>query len=271
MLSKLLIFIFGMMAVAALYFSWTYDAQYSFWIIPPAIIATIAIVMAPQIDWWYVMQRPPRTDEQIVRMLDMKMPFFHHAIPPVKMFLLHRIELFMRAFDWMPQGFETIPGDAKYVVSAYAAQLTHLKDKFLFKNWEKVVFYKHPFPSPQFPKSLHNSEVYFEDHVMIFSIEELMAGFLEPISYFPVGLYETGRVYTYAFKVNFTDALNMLTEEDFEKISDKPWVWVKEGIGLDSIDPDGLAVVCFYLFPEKMKVVVPEIYSRCLKEFGLSF
>ncbi len=268
MLSKLLIFIFGMMAVAALYFSWTYDAQYSFWIIPPAIIATIAIVMAPQIDWWYVMQRPPRTDEQIVRMLDMKMPFFHHAIPPVKKFLLHRIELFMRAFDWMPQGFETIPGDAKYIVCAYAAQLTHLKQKFVFKNWEKVIFYKHPFPSPQFPTTLHNSEIFEEDFVMIFSIEALVNGFLEPLVHFPVGLYEMGRVYSSVFKVNFTDALKPLTEDHFMKISDKNWNWVTDGIGLEMVDPDGLAVVCYFLFPDRMSEVAPEIYSKCAKEFG---
>lgn len=268
MLSRFLIFIFGLMAVMALYFSWSIDARYSFWIIPPAILTAAALVLAPQIDWWWAKQKQPRTDVQIVKLLESKMPFFHHSPSAVKMFLLHRIELFIRAFDWIPQGFETIPADAQYVVCAYSVQLTHLKEKFLFQNWEKLVFYKHPFPSPQYPRNLHNSEIFIEDRVVIFNIQALMAGFLDPNTHFPVGLYELGRVYCHSFKVNLTDALNTFSESDFEKISEKHWNWVTGGIGLESIDPDGLAVVGYYQFNEKMKIIRPDIFEKCAKEFG---
>lgn len=268
MLSKLLIFICAFIALGVLYASWTYGSEYSTWLIPTVVVGSVVIVLAPQIDWWWLMRNPPKTDLQIIKMLELKMPLFRESSPPIKKFLLHRIELFMNAFDWMPQGFETIPADAKYVLCSYAAQLTHLREKFLFKYWEKVIFYKHPFPSPQFPKHIHNSEIFVEDNVMLFSIEALIAGFLDPYTHFPVGLYEIARVYGHSFKVNFTDAISGLSESDFEKISGKPWSWIHDGLGLDSVDPDGVAVVCFYLYPQEMEQVVPIVFERCAKEFG---
>ena len=52
------------------------------------------------------------------------------------------------------------------------------------------------------------------------------------------------------------------------KISGKPWSWIHDGLGLDSVDPDGVAVVCFYLYPQEMEQVVPQVFERCVKEFG---
>ncbi|GAB1397039.1 hypothetical protein MASR1M65_18180 [Saprospiraceae bacterium] len=248
MLSKILIFICALIAISVLYLSWTIDTDYSTWIIAPVVIGTTALVLAPQIDWWWLKRYPPKTDEQIVRMFEKHLPVFAAQPGPGKAFLLQRTELFMKAFDWNPQGFETIPADVQYVLSFYAAWLTRQRQNFLLKNWEKVILYKNPFPSPAFPRQFHNSEIYHEDHVMIFNIQAVMNGFLRPDLQFPVGLYELARIYCNVFGLNITTADRSITPSNIKSVTGAEWQWVTSGIGLDEVDPDGLAIVCYHFF-----------------------
>lgn len=268
MLSKILIFICALIAISVLYLSWTIDTDYSTWIIAPVVIGTTALVLAPQIDWWWLKRYPPKTDEQIVRMFEKHLPVFAAQPGPGKAFLLQRTELFMKAFDWTPQGFETIPADVQYVLSFYAAWLTRQRQNFLLKNWEKVILYKNPFPSPAFPRQFHNSEIYHEDHVMIFNIQAVMNGFLRPDLQFPVGLYELARIYCNVFGLNITTADRSITPANIKSVTGAEWQWVTSGIGLDEVDPDGLAIVCYHFFNHQLCEVLPEVHHRCRQEFG---
>lgn len=268
MLSKALIFVCSLFALLALYLSWTYGAEYSRWIIAPVVVGATVLVMAPQIDWWWLQRYPPKTDLQVVRMFEKYLPRFASEHQSARNFLLYRTELFMKSFDWTPQGFETIPADARYVISVYAALLTRLREKFLLTGWEKIIFYKNPFPSPQYPKNFHNSEIFAEDKVMLFNIQALMNGFLNPAHQFPVGLYELARVYNDVFQLRFTDAGNVISKDNFSSISGGPWEWITEGIGIDDVDIDGLAVVCYFLFPDNLNQTLPVIFERCKAEFA---
>lgn len=267
MLSKILIFIFSMCAIAILYYAWTYEGDYAIWLLVPVVLCAVSIVMAPQIDWWWISKYPPKTPIAIKKMFEAKSDYFRQTDISLKDFFLHRVEMFYKAFDWIPQGYDTIPGDVQYVLCSYAAQLTMNKSKFMFKEWEKIVLYKHPFPSPQFPKALHNSEIFMEDKVMLYNIEAVMLGFLEPYTHFPVGLYEMSRAYCETFKLKLVNDENDFNTEHAEKIIRTTMDWVTSGVGLNIIDMNGLAIVFYFLFPENMKIIRPELFAKCALVF----
>ena len=268
MLSRILIFVFAMFALAILYYAWTYEGDYSIWLVVLVVLCAVTIVMAPQIDWWWISKYPPKTPIPIKKMFEAKSNYFRQIDNSLKDFYFHRVEMFYKAFDWIPQGYDTIPGDVQYVLCGYAAQLTMNKDKFLFKHWEKIVLYKHPFPSPQFPKALHNSEIFQEDNVMLYNIEAVMLGFLEPYTHFPVGLYEMSRAYCETFKLQLIKDENDFNTEHAELISGKAFDWVTSGIGLNRIDMNGVAIVFYFLFHENLQKYKPELFAQCTKVFG---
>jgi hypothetical protein len=244
------------------------NEKYAPWIIPVGILISLFLVFKPQIDWWWSNKYPPKTDRKAKAFIEKFYPYYAGLPESDKASFLHRMELIIQSIEWMPMGFEEIPADVQYVVASYYAHLTYKRDKFLFKYWEKIVLYKHPFPSPMHPKELHHSEIFPEDHVMLFDFPQMIKGYMKPQEVFPVGLYELARVYIHSFKTDLNFTVETLTPEVFRAITGQEFEWVEKSVGLKSLDPEAIAIVCYFIFPENTKQLAPGWYERCEIEWA---
>ena len=96
-------------------------------------------------------------------------------------------------------GVETVPYDLKGLFAAQVISMTWNKKEFLLDPFLRIVFYQHPFLSPQYPETAHTSEIETSDGVFIFSLEQLIPGIESPESFFPTGLYEVARAYLHIY------------------------------------------------------------------------
>ncbi|HMG15866.1 MAG TPA: hypothetical protein VK590_10480 [Saprospiraceae bacterium] len=268
MFTRILLSFFGFLAIGVLYASWTIDEKYAPILIPIGIIIAAIIVFTPQIDWWWSNRYPPKTDKRVIQFLETFYPYYNSLAEPLQKTFLIRAELIIKSMDWTPMGFEDIPADVQYVISTYAVRLSLNRQKFIFKYWEKVILYKHPFPSPQHPKQLHHSEIFYEDNVVLFDFPHLIKGFINPDNVFPIGLYEMARIYLHDFKVELGFNPHSFNEAVFSAISGKDFDWIRSSIGLDVLDGEAIAVVCYFLYLDKTMELMPDWFINCKKEFG---
>ena len=89
--SKMNIFVFAMFALAILYYAWTYEGDYSIWLVVPVVLCAVTIVMAPQIDWWWISNYPPKTPIPIKKMFEAKSNYFRQIDNSLKDFYFHRV------------------------------------------------------------------------------------------------------------------------------------------------------------------------------------
>jgi len=118
-----------------------------------------------------------------------------------------------------------IPEDVKGIVAANIVQLTFGQKDYLLNIFERIVIYPGTFPTIQYPKHFHASEIFAEDGVLLFAMDHLMPGTLHADQYFNIGLYE------YAF------------------------------VGLENLDVWAVSVVFFFSFPERFKTQLSDLYQ----------
>ena len=167
--------------------------DYAFGMIPFGVLVAVVYFLAPQINWWWYQTHPPKLPEPLVRMLMARMPFFQKLPPPEKTKFVTRVAMYLEANDFQAKGPETLPEDVKAVIAASVVQLTFGMEDYLLNKFEHLIVYPHPFPSPQY-EQWHACEHYEPDGAILFSAEQLMAGFAAPRKFFHVGLYEYARV-----------------------------------------------------------------------------
>ena len=174
----------------------------------------------------------------------------------------------MEANEFIAKGMEDVPPDVKAVVAASVVQLTFRQEDYLLNKFEHIVVYPHPFPSPQHPKQWHASELFEEDGVIMFSAEQLMAGFAQPTKFFHVGLYEYAKVFMRCHpEVIMPDLLEDIWNK-LETISGFSKEAVEKWVGLNNLNVMAVAVVHWFVFNEKFKMILPDVFYGFEKIFG---
>lgn len=237
------------------------DGNYAVYIVPNVVAMVVIYMMSPQIDWWWYQRRPPKLPGRLVEMFATRFPFFQKLSPPNKTKFCHRVALYMEATEFMPKGMEKVPLDVKAVVAATAVQLTFGHDDYLLNKFDHIIIYPHPFPSPQY-KEWHACEYYEEDGVVMFSAEQLMAGFAQPKKFFHIGLYEYARVFMRSHPEVKMPELGDDMWQKLELISNFPKAAIEKWVGLNKLDVSAVAVVHFFVFPERFKMADVEMYQR---------
>ncbi|MEZ4958742.1 MAG: zinc-dependent peptidase [Saprospiraceae bacterium] len=271
MLSKYLLIPFVLGALVFFYIGWNVDSDYAIYMAPFVVGAAAVYMLSPQIDWWQYQRKPPELDARLRHILNTQMPFYQNLSVENKTKFRHRIALYLEANEFIPKGSENVPVDVRGIVAACAVQLTlGLKD-YLMGKFEHIIVYPHPFPSPQHTERWHACELFEEDGVIMFSSEQLMAGFVKPARYFNIGLYEYARVFQ---RCNPQIAFPVFDEyiwDKLERISGFSLENIEKWIGLPAIDPLGVAVSHFFIFPEKFKDILPGEFAALSKIFNPCF
>ncbi len=257
-------------ALVFLYLTWEVDTGYSIYIVPFVIIMALIYVLSPQINWWWYQRRPPELRPKIRLLIERHLPYYQQLVESEKGRFRKRAALYMEANDFMPRGMESVPEDLRAIAAACAVQITFGRKDFLLPRFEHIIFYPHPFPSPQYPENFHSSEIYEEDGVIIFSAEQLLPGFLQPFQYYNIGLHEYARAFMRSYP-----------EIDFPKLPEDIWQKLQQASGfsqaaierwinLKPIPVQPVSIALFFTFPRQFHAVLPELYEQYARIFNQS-
>lgn len=257
-------------ALVFLYLTWEVDTGYSIYIVPFVIIMALIYVLSPQINWWWYQRRPPELRPKIRLLIERHLPYYQQLVESEKGRFRKRAALYMEANDFMPRGMESVPEDLRAIAAACAVQITFGRKDFLLPRFEHIIFYPHPFPSPQYPENFHSSEIYEEDGVIIFSAEQLLPGFLQPFQYYNIGLHEYARAFVRSYP-----------EIDFPKLPEDIWQKLQQASGfsqaaierwinLKPIPAQPVSIALFFTFPRQFHAVLPELYEQYARIFNQS-
>ena len=259
-----------LIALGFLYLTWEVDPGYSIYIVPPVIGMALLYVFSPQINWWWYQRHPPELKPKIRMLLERFLPYYIQLADPEKGRFRKRLALYMEANDFKAQGMETVPDDLKAVAAACAVQITFGHKDFLLSKFENLIFYPHPFPSPQYPESFHASEIFEEDGVIIFSAEQLMPGFLQPFQYYNIGLHEYAKAFMASFPAMSYPQLPETIWGSLQGISGYSKAAIHQWINLKEIDPQPVAIVHFFTYPQAFQRALPELYAEYSRIFNQS-
>lgn len=267
MLSRILMAPFFIAAAVFTYMTLQVNDKYSWYIVPNVVAIAIIYMSSPQIDWWWYQRRPPKLPEGIVKMFLARLPFFQKLNPEEKTKFCHRVALYMEANEFIPKGMEEMPLDIKAVVAASVVHLTFRQEDYLLNKFEHIIVYPHPFPSPQY-KEWHASEIFEEDGVIMFSAEQLMAGFAQPDKFFHIGLYEYAKIFMRCHPEVKMPQLPDDIWKKLELISRFPKDKVEGWIGLKELNVMAVTIVHYFIFKENFQNILPGIYYDFEKIFN---
>lgn len=240
-------------------------------IIPMVIMLALIYVLSPQIDWWWYQRQPPVLEEPVRQLFFKHSSFYQRLSVEGRARFGERVALFRIAHEYMPQGMESVPEDVKSIIAAAAVQITFGREDFLLEPFENIIVYPKPFASPQFPQKVHASEIFEEDGVVLFSMEQLLYGFSNPYQYYDLGLHEFAKVFVYKYREERWPSLGEDIWEKLELVSGMPRSAIVKWINLPEAAVPALAVSIshFFVFPEQFRSVLPELYQQFAAIFKL--
>jgi hypothetical protein len=170
--------------------------------------------------------------------------------------------LFNEGTNFMPQVLESMPLDAKVMIASAPVTMTFRQEYFLFDNFENVIVYPHPFPSPQYEEKFHASEIYEPDGVVMFCLEHVLRGFVKPSEYFNPAWYEYARVYRITYPAHDYGNWSEVNWEHLEKISGFSHAALERWIGLPDLDLEAMGTAFYFLFPQLFRQHLPDLANQ---------
>lgn len=261
MFARILALPFLVTGVIFLYLTFEKGDQYSYYVLPFLLMFAVIYIFSPQLNWWWHKRYPPEIPIPIRHSFNTQFPFYQNLSPEDKTRFRNRVALYFEANEFMPQGAEKMPIDVQASIAASIVWLTFGLEDFLLNKFEHLIVYRHPFPSPQYPKHWHSSEYYVEDGVIMFSADHLMKGFFDPKKYFHTGLYEYARVFQYSYPNEAYPEFGEDVWAKIEQISGFKKEGLEEWIGLPKVDIYAICVVLFFVFPKRFQAQLPKAYE----------
>lgn len=174
------------------------DESWAPWAIPPALILAVLIVSRRQINWWYYNTYTPDLDAPIRRLLETSHVFYKRLFPNEQAEFRKRVLLYVVYHQIRGMGLDELPNDLRAAVAIKAVTVAFRTEDPLMKAYDPIFIYGHPFPTPKH-NALHTLELDREDRAIILSAPQLMAGTLNPRSYYDTGLHAFAEAFRHAY------------------------------------------------------------------------
>jgi len=238
------------------------ESSYLAWILLPLIPLMLIYVFSPQIEYWWLKRNPIELDAPVKKMLNQTNPVYSSLDKETKEEFERRLVLFSSARDFIGKGMESdnnaVPHDIKMMISQVPVTMTLGRSKAGFKHWERIVLYKHPFPTPM-NKFLHTMETHGEDGVVILSLEHVDKALVQKGHHYDV----TWHAYAEAFiKDNPKEKYPELPAniwESIEKVSPQDKSQILGTLGFKTIDAMPVLINLYFNYHKKFAQVLPEI------------
>jgi hypothetical protein len=261
-------------ALAALFFlalAWLVDDGYAIYFVPFLVIAALIYVLSPQINWWWYNRNPPDISPELRAYLERCSPFYRRLSAAQQRQFRSRVFLFNLGNDWEPLAFpdDALPPDVQLAISAQAVMLTFGREKFLFDQFEKVIVFPRPFPTPEHPYD-HASELHEADGCLLFSAEQVMLAFSQPEKWYNVALHE----YTKVMRLQYpNEPWPDFSDENvwvgLEAVSQMPRTFVEAVIGIENTEALPVAIHHYFLFPERFAAIFPTENNALSRIFAM--
>ena len=232
------------------------------WALLPLTPLMLIYLFSPQIDYWWLERNPVELDAPIKSMLNRTNPRYQSLNNDQRQLFDNRLTLFSSGREFIGKGGESdnidVPYDIKMMISQIPVTMTLGRQHVGFKNWERVVLYKHPFPTPM-NKFLHTMETHAEDGVVILSLEHVEAALMQKGYHYDVAWH----AYAEAFikdnpKENYPDLPTNIWES-IVKISPQSREQILATLGFKAIDPMPVLINMYFNYKDKFAKELPEI------------
>lgn len=233
----------------------------SWYVAIPAVLIAILFVFAPQIDWWFWQFFPPKPDKKIQALYQKFVPLYNEMDNETRRFIDIRVSLFSHSkiFQWAGGG--DTPHDLNAIIAWHAIYMTRKHKDFLLEPYDRYVFYKKLFPSPEQPYP-HASEVNHEDGVFVFSVDMLSAAFQEPTLYFNPAWYEISAAWMKKYiKWNWPIPTDDIRPK-LEQISGFAEEDIKKMYGYKHLDLMPLVMHYYFAFEPAFRLHLPELAEQ---------
>ncbi len=231
----------------------TRDQQWV-WLLLIALMGVAAVyTLGPQIKWWYWQRRAPDLPGAFARLLETRFPFYMALTPDEKREFRRRVFLIREATDFSGVNMDKVPEDVEVMFAISQAMLTWGREDMLLPDFEVVVFYEHPFPSPE-RDELHATELHTGDGAYIFSLPHFVKSVIEPRAYPQLGLYEISRAYQLTYPGNEYPALDWPA---FTRITGMEETAVKNFIGWPEPDLAALTMTLYFSHAPHLQKTAP--------------
>ncbi len=232
------------------------------WALAPLIPLVLIYLFSPQINYWWLSKNPVKLDEAIVKMLDTTNPIYNKLSSHDKDEFAKRLTLFIHGKEFVGKGMEEdnkdVPYDIKNLLSQIPVTLTLGRKDFLLKHFDRVVLYKHPFPTP-LNKFLHTVETHAEDGVVILSLEHVEKAMFQKGHHYDVAWHGFAEAFMLTYpKENYPDLPSDIWTK-IEKISPQNKQQILGTLGFESIDVMPLLINLYFNYNEKFNSVLPEV------------
>jgi len=261
-ISRLISTPFIVLAVGIIYYSYTYDKQYSVYVFIPITILVALYVFHGPLDHWWKTKYPIKLDPQLQAWLSSHFEYYTSLNTNDLQKFEYRMGLYLdgRLFKSIGAEQRDVPEDIKCMVSAHGIRMNMGHDDYLIGDMDRIFLYKHPFPSPALPL-LHTVETNIEDGVIILSLEQLTNSVLYPNDYYNIAYH----AYAEAFKgVNknyqYPDITN--TWEGIARVSGFTREVLINQTGLPDLTLLPIHMTCFFTFSTAYKSIFPDFYDK---------
>lgn len=253
---------FILIIALCVYLAWEVDSGYALYILPPVLVLALLYIFSPQIEWWRAQTHPPALDRGMQFLLEKHSAFYNKLNEAERQKFRNRVVWFTMAKEFHGQVMEEVPTDIKGVIAANAVHLTFYQEDYLLEQFENIVVYPHPFPSPQYLEHWHASEIHVEDGAILFSAEHLLPSFLNPRKFYNIGLHEFAKIQMIVHPNLAYPTSEALSWEKIKAVSGWTEEFITAWIGLPKIDLRAVAIVAFLTFPTAFERELPEVFTK---------
>lgn len=231
-------------------------------IIPAFVILAALYTLGPQINFWWSQRNPPKLERPALDFLTKYHQFYASLGEVEAEKFRRRVALIRMAKDFKSQSADSMPEDIRIVFSANLAHLTFGLDRFLLPDYETVVVYPRPFPSPAYPETFHASETFDEDGVLLFAAQQMLNGFIQPDQFYNLGLHELAVALTKSHPDWAWPEPDATTWERLADLSGFSREHLIQWIGRPDVELLAVLIVHYLQFPERFRNALPRYHQQ---------
>jgi hypothetical protein len=227
------------------------------------IVLMLSYVFQFQLDQLMTRGAPQTIPDPMRSLLMNTSPYFSAMPVEQRRLMEDRMKRWIMKKEFINQNKQEAPEDVKYIMAYYAILLTLHQENYLYDGLDRIVFYHHPFLSPEHPEDVHIVEVEPEDGTIIISVPDLLKGHLEK-GYYNLALHAMA----IAFKEKYIqEPIEWPADiwERLEGISSIERTKLEDYLGMPVNDPWPVAVHHQLIYKEAL---IPEVLQY-LPQFGL--
>ncbi|HUR30812.1 MAG TPA: zinc-dependent peptidase [Saprospiraceae bacterium] len=204
------------------------------------IVLMITYIFQYQIDQLMTRGMAQKIPGPMHDMLMNTAPHFSRMTVQEKLLVADRMKRWIVKKEFISQNEQDAPEDVKFILAYYAILLTMHQEEFRYDGLDRIVFYHHPFLTPQHPDDVHIIEVEPKDGTIIISVPDLLKGHLEK-GHYNVALHAMADAYRIVYMHKNIDWSEDIWQQ-LENISSIDRQRLEDYIGLPLSDPWPVAV-----------------------------